>query len=83
MSSSMEDFRIISTISFSLTGFVCALTLSMYSEKNSFLMFYIISISDIQFLNVFAKELFPDVALQLWEGGEQSRLEKVSSEVLV
>ena len=35
------------------------------------------------FLNWFAKELFPDVALQLWEGGEQSRLEKVPCEVLV
>ena len=76
-------FRIISTISISLTGFVCALTLSMYSEKNSFLMFYIISISDIIFLNVFAKELFPDIALQLWERGEQSWLEEVARKVLV
>ena len=55
----------------------------MYSEKNSFLMFYIISISDVIFLNIFAKELFPDIALQLWERGEQSRLEEVAREVLV
>ena len=55
----------------------------MYSEKNSFLMLYIISISDIIFLNIFAKELFPDIALQLWERGEQSRLEEVPREVLV
>ena len=43
-------FRIISTISISLTGFVCALTLSMYSVKNSFLMFYVISICDTYIL---------------------------------
>ena len=83
MSSSKEDFQdYINHLHFPHRFCLCLDPLNVLGEElfpdvlyHFYIRYYI--------LKLFAKELFPDIALQLWERGEQSRLEEVSRKVLV